>query len=88
MLLIHRLCFFIIISVQAAVQSNTFVVNGKAEVKDMTELFPGIVSQLGPESFERLKRLAESLGVNADSAPADDDEVPELVENFEEAAAN
>lgn len=35
-------------------------------------------------------KLAESMGMNPDSAAAataeDDDEVPELVENFEEAA--
>lgn len=51
---------------------------------------PGILNQLGPESMDRLRKYAESLGVGAAGADAaeedEDDEVPELVENFEEAA--
>eukprot|EP00595_Chromulina_sp_UTEXLB2642_P001817 CAMPEP_0196764786 /NCGR_PEP_ID=MMETSP1095-20130614/6855_1 /TAXON_ID=96789 ORGANISM="Chromulina nebulosa, Strain UTEXLB2642" /NCGR_SAMPLE_ID=MMETSP1095 /ASSEMBLY_ACC=CAM_ASM_000446 /LENGTH=147 /DNA_ID=CAMNT_0042121229 /DNA_START=87 /DNA_END=530 /DNA_ORIENTATION=- len=75
--------------IQASIPSNTFVVTGNAEVKQMTELLPNILSQLGPESLERLRKYAESLGANGTNQSNnddDDDEVPDLVENFEEAA--
>lgn len=73
--------------VQASVASNTFVATGNVEVKQMTELLPNILSQLGPESLDRLKKYAESIGMGAAANSAeDDDEVPDLVENFEEAA--
>jgi nascent polypeptide-associated complex subunit beta len=76
--------------VQASVPSNTFVVGGNAEVKQVTDLLPDIYYQLGQEGIARLMKLAESMGMNPDSTAAaaaeDDDEVPELVENFEEAA--
>ena len=62
-------------------------------MKQLTELLPNILNQLGPEGLERLRKYAESLGVPgvsqnnaAAAADDDDDEVPELVENFEEAA--
>jgi len=74
-------------TVQAAVASNTFVASGHVEVKQMTDLLPNILSQLGPESLERLKKYAESIGMNSNVTEIDeDDEVPDLVENFEEAA--
>ena len=52
---------------------------------------PGIINQLGPDSLASLKRLAESMQKQAaakgGAAPIpEDDEVPDLVENFEEAA--
>jgi nascent polypeptide-associated complex subunit beta len=60
-------------------------------VKELTELVPGILNQLGPDSLASLRKLAESYqaiqqgqqrpsgGVGED----DDDDVPDLVENFE-----
>jgi nascent polypeptide-associated complex subunit beta len=77
------------------VPSNIYVVNGNTEVKQLTDLLPGILNQLGPESMDRLRKYAESLGVGAgtgtipeeDEEEEDDDDVPDLVENFEEAAA-
>ena len=54
----------------------------------MTELVPGILSQLGPESLNQLKKLTETLGLhaggNANNAANDDDDVPELVESFDQ----
>lgn len=56
----------------------------------MTELVPGILNQLGPDSLASLRRLAESYqnmqkkeGDKKDDE--DDDEIPDLVEgeNFE-----
>jgi len=56
----------------------------------MTELVPGILNQLGPDSLASLRRLAqsyqESAAAQAGVSPEDDDdEVPALVESFEEA---
>jgi nascent polypeptide-associated complex subunit beta len=58
----------------------------------LTELVPGILNQLGPDSLESLRKLAESYqaihpGALAAAAKAaaskdDDNDVPELVENL------
>lgn len=77
-----------ICSVKASVPSNTFAVSGTAEVKQVTDLLPDIYYQLGPEGIARLMKIAQSMGVGETTAPplVDDDEVPDLVENFEEVA--
>ena len=55
-------------------------------------MLPGILNQLGAESLTHLKRLASNVtgGAGLDAAPEagedDDDEVPDLVENFDEAS--
>ncbi|XP_067135339.1 transcription factor BTF3 homolog 4-like [Centruroides vittatus] len=77
--------------VQASLAHNTFAITGHAENKQITEMLPGILNQLGAESLTHLKRLAgiqnvgggigkTSMGLDDD----DDDEVPDLVENFDE----
>lgn len=77
--------------VQASLAANTFAVTGHAENKQIAEMLPGILNQLGPDSFSHLKRLADAVpgmaGAGADAAD-DDDEVPDLVENFDEASKN
>lgn len=60
----------------------------------MTELVPGILNQLGPDSLASLRKLAESYqsmqkergeGAGGEGKDDDDDEIPDLVEgqNFE-----
>jgi hypothetical protein len=49
---------------------------------ELEELLPGILGQLGPEGMETLRKLAGSLNSGA-AAGGDDDDVPELVENFD-----
>lgn len=44
--------------VQASLAANTFAVTGHAETKQITEMLPGILNQLGAESLTHLKRLA------------------------------
>lgn len=77
--------------VQASLAHNTFAITGHAENKQITEMLPGILNQLGAESLTHLKRLAgiqnaadgvgkTCMGLDED----DDDEVPDLVENFDE----
>lgn len=87
-------------SVQASIPANTFVVSGSTEHKRIEELLPAILSQCGPESMEYLRKFAETLkgaagmgnGMEAvregeEGEEEEDDQVPDLVENFEEAAA-
>ena len=84
--------------VQGNVQSNTYVVSGNCDTKPLQALMPGILSQIGSEGMANLKKLAERFQAQgglegmaagagaAAAAPAGDDDIPDLVENFEEAA--
>lgn len=47
-------------------------------------MLPSILTQLGPDGLKHLKRLASDVVAN--SKVTADDDVPELIENFEEAA--
>lgn len=71
--------------VQAAAQANTVAIHGRPQEKDLSELMPNIITQLGSENLAQLKQLAEQYtreqaeksGANQDG---DDEGVPELVE--------
>lgn len=81
----------------AAISANTFAIYGTGHVKELTELVPGILNQLGPDSLASLRKLAESyqaIQQGQQRQPAggaadeeDDDDVPDLVENFDVDAA-
>ncbi|KAG9205266.1 Nascent polypeptide-associated complex subunit beta [Epicoccum nigrum] len=79
--------------VHASVPANTFAIYGVGEDKELTELVPGILNQLGPDSLASLRKLAESYqsmqkekGEGKDD-DEDDDDIPDLVagDNFESA---
>lgn len=85
--------------VQASLAANTFAINGHADTKQLTEMLPGILNQLGAESLSSLKKLASTVAggeylrgggdsgkPNTDDIDDDDDGVPDLVENFDEAS--
>jgi len=75
--------------VQASIAANTYVVSGNAETKKLEELLPGIISQLGPDHLNDLKRLYQNFAqglAGQQGATGDDDDVPELVENFEDVS--
>jgi len=76
--------------VQASLAANTFAITGQAESKRITDMVPGILSQLRAENFSHLKQLANVQTVGSEFGTAtideDDDEVPDLVENFDDAA--
>merc|ERR1712137_1221422 len=67
--------------VQASPQANTFAISGQAETKQVSEMLPSIVNQLGPEGFASLRKLAMEM-----VPAAKDDDVPELEGDFEEAS--
>jgi len=80
--------------VQASLSANTFAVTGHAETKPITEMLPSILSQLGPENLDNLRWLASTLSKSGgddkpiQNAPIaeEDEEMPDLVENFDEAS--
>ncbi|CAK6955354.1 transcription factor BTF3 homolog 4 isoform X1 [Scomber scombrus] len=82
--------------VQASLSANTFAITGHAETKQLTEMLPGILSQLGADSLSSLRKLAEqfprqaldSKAPKAEDIEEEDDDVPDLVENFDEASKN
>lgn len=49
-------------------------------------MLPSILTQLGPDGLKHLKRLASDVSKISAGAAAADDDVPDLVENFEETA--
>ena len=57
-------------------------VSGLHETKNIKELLPAIIKQLGPKQFEFMKEYAETLKTK-DNKNEKIDEVPELVEDFE-----
>ncbi|KAH3693202.1 transcription factor BTF3 homolog 4-like isoform X1 [Dreissena polymorpha] len=89
--------------VQASLAANTFAISGHAENKQISEMLPGILNQLGAESLSSLKKLASSVSglsrpgqvfnnsaggdaTKPSTDDVDDDDVPDLVENFDEAS--
>ena len=65
------------------------VVNGIAETKDLRELMPDILKQVGPQQYQYLKNVANAMGTvkEGGAGEEDEDDVPELVNtNFEEAS--
>lgn len=47
--------------VQASLSANTFAITGHGETKQLTEMLPGILSQLGADSLSSLRKLAEQF---------------------------
>jgi len=66
---------------KVAAAAKTFVISGPSQDKPMQELLPGILSQLGGDNLNTLKKLAEQFAKNNKV----DDDVPELVGNFEQS---
>merc|ERR1712216_1028608 len=73
--------------VQASIAANTYVIIGHAETKKLQDLFPGILNQVDKSVLPSLKKIADQYSQGADGGDdSDDDEIPDLVENFEEAS--
>lgn len=73
--------------VQANISANTYVISGHNETKKLTDLLPGIITQLGPDNLSQLKNIASAMGANKPSGGAgDDDDIPDITENFDEVS--
>jgi len=71
--------------VQASIAANTYVVSGKADEKDLGDLLPSILPQLGPSALDELKHLETEFN-KAEADEDDESDIPDLVEatNFED----
>ncbi|GAA5836955.1 hypothetical protein JCM9279_007717 [Rhodotorula babjevae] len=80
-------------TVHCSAGNNTYAVYGHGVHKDLTELMPSVLNQLGPDAMAVIQRLAEQMkggpggaGAQDGGAPtgiegeADEEDVPELVE--------
>ena len=74
------------LALQASVAANTFQITGRGEEKRLEELLPGIISQLGPDNLANLKRMVEQHAAAAPAADGDDDDIPDIGENFEDVS--
>uniref|UniRef100_T1J7G2 Transcription factor BTF3 n=1 Tax=Strigamia maritima TaxID=126957 RepID=T1J7G2_STRMM len=79
--------------VQASLTANTFAISGQNETKQITEMLPSILNQLGADSLTHLRKLATNVqamgnkkGGSGDPSPnaVEDEEVPVLVGNFDD----
>jgi len=86
---------YFLFAVQASIAANTYVVSGPNEAKQLTELLPGIMNQLGPDNIDHLKQIADNIShssqhntntTHSNLADVDDEDVPDLVENFEDVS--
>ena len=60
---------------------------GPCESKELKDMLPDIIKQVGPQQYEALKSLIGDMGKAAGKSGDDDeDDVPELVGTFEDAA--
>ena len=79
--------------VQFSVRENLLVVTGTSEAKEIKDLLPEILKQVGPQQYGFLKDLIDQTGkgkagAGGANAPGeeDDDDVPPLVDGtFENA---
>lgn len=72
--------------VQFSVRENLLVVTGTPETKELKDMMPEILKQVGPQQFSFLKDLVKNI-IPESKAEEDEDDVPELVGgNFEDAS--
>lgn len=73
------------VGVQSAAQHNVCAFTGYPQEKDVTQLIPQILPQLGAENLEILRQLAEQIqagktpSMGGENAGADED-IPDLIE--------
>ncbi|KAF6251381.1 NAC domain-containing protein [Scenedesmus sp. NREL 46B-D3] len=75
--------------VQASIAANTYVVSDMPDMFSGAGFNPAMLSQMDPASLAQLQKMAAQYqaAAGAGGAPAlgdDDDDVPDLVENFED----
>merc|ERR1711981_90966 len=67
---------------QFSVRENLLVVAGSPETKNLKDMMPDILKQVGPQQYSFLKEaLGDAVGAakGGEENKADDDDVPELV---------
>mmetsp|Transcript_23748 Transcript_23748/g.59429 ORF Transcript_23748/g.59429 Transcript_23748/m.59429 type:complete len:140 (-) Transcript_23748:130-549(-) len=59
--------------------AHTVAINGKSETVELKSILPEVLTQMGKDNMTKL------MASGAFGAPGDDDEVPDLVDNFDAA---
>jgi hypothetical protein len=75
--------------VQFSVRENLLIVTGNPESKQLKDMLPDIIKQVGPQQYEALKNLMGDFGKKTGGKTEEDDEddVPPLVQGtFEDAS--
>jgi hypothetical protein len=74
--------------VQFSTKENLLSVVGEPQMKQMQDMLPDILKQVGPQQYGFLKDLIEKSGAGKGAAGnGDEDDVPPLVDgNFEAAS--
>ena len=73
--------------VQYSFKESFVFINGAYDTKELKDLLPGIIDQVGPQHHEYLKKLRASMETTEPVKKNDDDEIPKLVNtNFEEVS--
>lgn len=67
-------------------RENLLVVTGNPETKDLKDMMPEILKQVGPQQFGFLKDIMKNIIPEGKAGEEDEDDVPELVGNFEDAS--
>ena len=71
-------------------RENLLVVTGNPDIKELKDMMPEILKQVGPQQYEFLKTIMgnmETIKEGGKGQEEDEDDVPELVgTNFEEAS--
>jgi len=76
-----------ILLVQFSVRENLLVVTGNSEAKEIKDLLPDILKQVGPQQYGYLKEMMGEMGKQATAGEDDEDDVPPLVQGtFEDAS--
>lgn len=83
---VQSLTFKII--VQYSVRENLLIVTGSCESKELKDMLPDIIKQVGPQQYEALKNLVGDMTKGLKPEGDDDeDDVPPLVQGtFEDAS--
>lgn len=72
--------------VQFSVRENLLVVTGNPETKELKDMMPEILKQVGPQQYAQLKDIIKNIIPEGKAGEEDEDDVPELVGNFEDAS--
>ena len=80
------------LNVQFSMRERLLVVTGVPESKQLQDMIPDILKQVGPQQYDAIQKLVAGSGADAKGAAGDDDDdddVPALVNtNFEQVAAS
>jgi len=75
------------LQVQYSFKESFVFINGTYDTKELKDLLPGIIEQVGPQHHEYLKKLRTSMETTAPVKKDDEDDIPKLVgTNFEEVS--